>query len=546
MKIYLSFFSRDYLPMIKVSLESLLSHVEVGEQIEIYVGISNLNTLEWETLKIGYPNVSFIDENQLPIFKSPRISDVASQKLFRWKLFFDTYLQNNEFGLLCDADLIFYGEFLQHISSDADLLITRKFVKHPINLGVFGIKKSKETSKFFTKWTENAKLVLGNSKMSIDANTKFGGVDQFALIKTLEIEKELNSGGLKPGLHSIGKLKIQIIDCDIMNQTESGKLTKSTSIYHVKSGFHPILLEGRGYTKKRSKKDSIEIHDLWEGIYQKSKNRILKEYIMNIIQKYKLVLNIENEQYLERGIFNSELFLALCLIIESKCEIVIDSGRANGFSTEILAKYLSPLGVKVISIEFEKNKTSEQVVSRLSRYKNLNCIYGNSIRVIPRIIKGNSDKRIAVMLDGPKGIQAVKLMKRLIKKFENLELGFIHDMRRLEWGKPSQHRFFMENQFDQVFFSDDLDVVAEVSFMDKSVWNYNFLEILNSWTPYNKGNQYVGSYGPTFGIILPSYRDLSGSAMGHLYEDMIVLMPKLFSPKAIIRKVKRLIGTKFK
>jgi hypothetical protein len=137
-------------------------------------------------------------------------------------------------------------------------------------------------------------------------------------------------------------------------------------------------------------------------------------------------------------------------------------------------------------------------------------------------------------------------MKRLIKKFENLELGFIHDMRRLEWGKPSKHRFFMENQFDQVFFSDDLDVVAEVSFMDKSVWNYKFSEILNSWTPYNKGNQYVGSYGPTLGIILPSYRDLHGSAMGHLYDDMIILLPKLFSPKAIIRKAKRLTGIKFK
>jgi hypothetical protein len=531
--------------MIKVSLESLLNHVSVGTQSEIYVGMSDLNFIERETLKIGFPNIFFVDESQVPTFKSSRLPDIASQKIFRWKLFFDNYLQNNEFGLFFDADLIFYNEFLGFIRKDIDLLITRKFTKYPINLGVFGIKKNISTSVFFDKWVENNKITLNSSKMSIKANESYGAADQYSLVKTLGIGNELKSGGLHPGIHAIGKLKIQIVDCDILNQVESVILSKSTSIYHVKSGFHSILLKGTRYTKARTKKDSMEIHDLWEGIYQKSKNRILKEYIMNIIRKYKEVINLENEQYLERGIFNSELFLTIGLIIDSKIEIVIDSGRANGFSTEILAKYLSPLGIKVISIEFEKDKSSEQLVNRLSKYENLDCIYGNSMSVIPTIIKKNKRKRIAVILDGPKGIPAVKLMKRLVKKYKNLELGFIHDMRKLEWGKPSKHRFFLENEFDQVFFSDDLDVISEVSFMDKSIWSYNFSNVLNSWKPYNKGNQYVGSYGPTFGIILPSVRDISSSAFENIWNDTLKKLPKLFNPKAIVRKIMRLLNKKF-
>lgn len=127
--------------------------------------------------------------------------------------------------------------------------------------------------------------------------------------------------------------------------------------------------------------------------------------------------NIDDES---RGILRSEAFFvgALC---GHNPERIIESGRARGQSTYLLAKSLP--NTKIISIEYDKDSSdSNFALERLSGCENVKCLFGDSRKLIPELVQ-NGD---ILLIDGPKDMDALILIYK-ISKFANISKAFVHD-----------------------------------------------------------------------------------------------------------------------
>lgn len=127
--------------------------------------------------------------------------------------------------------------------------------------------------------------------------------------------------------------------------------------------------------------------------------------------------NIDDEN---RGILRSEAFFVRCLCGASPKRI-IESGRARGQSTYLLAKSLP--NTKIISIEYDKDSVDSQfALERLSEYENVQCLFGDSRKLIPRLVEDGD----ILLIDGPKDMDALNLIAKISNKVR-LAGAFIHD-----------------------------------------------------------------------------------------------------------------------
>jgi hypothetical protein len=195
------------------------------------------------------------------------------------------------------------------------------------------------------------------------------------------------------------------------------------------------------------------------------------------------------------------------------CEIknVLESGRARGHSTYVLSEYFSKqVNSKIVSVDYERNSDTDYSEQRLSAYTNTILKYGHANVLFKEIIRTEIPENLnyAVLLDGPKSLNAIYLAARMIRSKHCPSIIFIHDMRRYEGGvKPSFHRFLCQTIFDRAFFSDDFGISTEVIAADQSVFTQRGGSPHKAYQPYVKNFLPTGSYGPTLAIIFPSQRD---------------------------------------
>lgn len=104
----------------------------------------------------------------------------------------------------------------------------------------------------------------------------------------------------------------------------------------------------------------------------------------------------------DSGIYPGEMaaFLGLC----DACAVrsVVESGRGEGYSTQILGEYAARTGARVVSIDLETDpEQARRCRERLSRFAQLRCIVGDAFDVLPEAVDGLPGP-IAILLDGPK------------------------------------------------------------------------------------------------------------------------------------------------
>ena len=207
---------------------------------------------------------------------------------------------------------------------------------------------------------------------------------------------------------------------------------------------------------------------------------------------------IASEPYEPRGILHSEMALIIHICRRLGIEVVIESGRARGQSTYMLAKYLP--GVDVHSVELRDHPDEAIARERLSRCGNVRLYHGDGTQILPRIVEAHR-QRIAVLCDGPKGAAAVGIVAECFAK--GALAGFIHDMRRLDHGAPSPHRADAIARLPNHAFSDDPRIVSAASWMDAT--------IIAEGGPAGPAHEAVfGSYGPTVGVFLNQHQGQAG------------------------------------
>ncbi len=155
----------------------------------------------------------------------------------------------------------------------------------------------------------------------------------------------------------------------------------------------------------------------------------------------------------------SELLMFLALCFENRIELVVESGRKNGFSTEMLC---SVGDWRVESVE--THVIAEADARLASRYdERLTLRHGNGKLLVPTLI--DTKKRTAVLLDGPKSTGANLLYPKIR---DSIVFCGIHDVPLLgSEGGGDSRRASIANGV--LYFTDDEKYLAAFGHYDR-VW----------------------------------------------------------------------------
>jgi hypothetical protein len=335
-----------------------------------------------------------------------------------------------------------------------------------------------------------------------------GAGDQHALFNLLGLSNgQLPPAGLWAREFDFGTLLFYGACCDEINQTKSVPVNSASRILHYKGGWRSILLEEGPYTDNRPCRDSLEMHLLWEITYRDYNTRMLKQQMLASVTGAKEKYDFSHEPLERRGIPHSEMLCIIALCDTLGIDIVVESGLACGQSTYMLVQYLDPLRVTVHSIEYVRDDDADYAEKRLLPFSNLQLHYGDSNELMPELLARCRGHKVALLIDGPKGRAAFELLSRCLADSDDIVVAFIHDLRKLDWGKPTEQRYLIHQYFDRLFFTDDQDYVELTRDLDANCAAEPSETGWDTWHPYHKGLQYVESYGPTLAVIMPTDRD---------------------------------------
>ena len=247
------------------------------------------NSPMFEDIKKAFTNVEFVKTSFN--FENNYILRISSKTLI-WSYALE-YLYNlkrnsYDYALFLDVDTLVLKDpwfFLSNLGVlDADVVITVKDKEiWPINTGVILTKISERSSCFFNFWKKYT-FKLFESADSIQKATSsaypYGGVDQMSMHNIINYSAEKNNF-----TEDSCDVSIKKIHCANFNQTNSTAITNDTFIIHYKSGWQRVLIDGKNFTKLRTKEDSSEMYNYYLEMY-KSSVRYLKAKIQNTHYNY--------------------------------------------------------------------------------------------------------------------------------------------------------------------------------------------------------------------------------------------------------------------
>jgi len=500
-------FGNKHTPFVHTFICSVL---ENSPGVQIVIGYNDFPDFELRLLEVAYPEVIFTFVDMSVSTFSTHAAN-ASKKTRIWQVLLEQQVSNGDNAIFMDIDTLMLESPFEVFNSDEDIFVTRKKGKWPLNTGVIFVKKTDSVIDFFNNWHERTETVITSPRLNQEAEKMSGGADQHSLMELLGIQETIRNNDRQDAFCSEYSLRIKFLNCSQYNETESVSFTNDLKVIHFKAGWHKILISKSKYTKNRPAKTSTEFHNIWNGYYSRSKLRLYSKIYERVWLEKEIVSMITDLQYEDRGIYNSELVLICSMMKMCKINNVFESGRARGHSTYVLSEHLSKeINSKIVSVDYERNSDTDFSEKRLSRYTTTLLKYGHANVLFKDVIDSEIPKNLnyAVLLDGPKSLNALYLAARFIGSKHCPSVIFIHDMRRYEGGvKPSFHRFLCQTLFDRVFFSDDFGISSEVIAADQSVFIQRGVNPHISNQPYVKNFLPTGSYGPTLAIILPSQRD---------------------------------------
>lgn len=230
--------------------------------------------------------------------------------------------------------------------------------------------------------------------------------------------------------------------------------------------------------------------------------------LIELCERYKndFYTNVTDFHYEAKGIINSELLLLVSLAKHYRVSAVIESGRARGYSTKIIASTLPECSI--VSVEYDRFSYDSLIAMRnLKRFQNIQFVYGDASVVLPPLITGKS----IVLIDGPKGASAVKLAAQLLTN-SAVQAVLVHDLH-----KDSPHRALAEAVFSNSFFTDNVEYVGHFKDIDESCWKrLGQYPKTKNWGPYQRGNRKMKSYSATLACFFNSAEPLKEDALGVL------------------------------
>lgn len=189
--------------------------------------------------------------------------------------------------------------------------------------------------------------------------------------------------------------------------------------------------------------------------------------------------------YERKGVLYSEmLFLKACASL-TDAKRVLESGRARGQSTLLLAKLFPSM--PIVSVEHDPNSPDVSIAAaRLSGFSNVDLRFGDATALLPAIAQEGD----IVLIDGPKGHRGVRMALTLLASGK-VPLVFLHDT---VIGGPE--RAFLERALPSITYSDDSTFADHTHDLDSSAQ-----DDLPAVNRYLDGKRPVEGYGYSLACI---------------------------------------------
>lgn len=133
--------------------------------------------------------------------------------------------------------------------------------------------------------------------------------------------------------------------------------------------------------------------------------------------------------YNAHGVWYSEGLALISAAALEDVDIIIESGTANGQSTELMARFFLNTPTVIYTIDLGGHEGDvASTEARLSHFSNVHFIRGNSFEEIPRLLSNFQGKRIGVFIDGPKEFSGMQLCLQTIKSSVDVKFCSMHDI----------------------------------------------------------------------------------------------------------------------
>jgi len=348
MRFVTSVYGEKYVAMLLVHLKSIQdSHP--GVPVSVYY--DDISDTELKLLQASFKEFDFV-RSPIPIHEADPKKRIPL-KLKSWS----TACQQLNDEVLCfvDCDTAVRLPIEHFIDDSFDVLYTWKDEKFPLNTGVVILKNSLQAKVFLKQWLSLTEDIIHDPIRLENAIKENGAADQQALYEMLNSNEFASV--IEATIQDV-PIRFKGVPCKYLNETNSVPITEDTHIIHYKAGWQPILLEGAPFTKNRGMRECKPMYDLWHQVYRKAGKRAVEAFVLDSCEKFKSKFENSIGIYEERGILHSEM-LAVCSVIENLgVDIVLESGRCRGQSTEVLAKYFLSTKIKIVSVEFVKDENA--------------------------------------------------------------------------------------------------------------------------------------------------------------------------------------------
>lgn len=418
------------------------------------------------------------------------------RKLHAWRAACNRFADHSVCFVDCDTLLV--RDLDPFLSADGwDVIFTWKDEPFPINTGVILSRDGRTAAALLDEWALRVERIIRDPDTLASAVAASGAADQHAL---REIVGWVNYDRDVPRRVGGRELVFRGVPCRRLNETNCRPITDDLHLIHYKTGWHPILLEGAAFTRNRPEDRCREMFALWRRTSVEARRALARRLVIDSARGVAARFAPIADGYEERGILNSEMLAACAACERLGVDVVIESGRCRGQSTLILARYFAGSRTRIISVELERGPDAEFAERRLAPFPHVELLYGDGTRVIPERLRAMPDARVAILLDGPKGMPAVRFLDAVLPEHENVVAAFLHDTRP---GTPQ--RAALEDESRRVFFTNDEEYVRAFTALDESCLPRPGAPITeHTWRPGMKGHDPIPSYGPTLACIFPT------------------------------------------
>ena len=262
-------FGEKHLGMLLVNLYSIYKN---APHAKVSVFWQEISEEKKDSFKKTFPNVDFQETNfDLSSSKIKRISS----KTILWNHAAQVLPAEN----ICffDADMLVLKDIGSFFDKDFDILFTDKKEEiFPLNTGVI-LTKGDAKKTFMKEWLNKTLEIINDEfllKQAVSTDYPFGGADQMSFHQMVGYQREKEFFNVDINGE---KLKFVSVPCAVLNETRSIDINNDMRIIHYKGGWQMIMLEGKGFTKSRSKKSSWSMYMLYLKIYKDAINYMNKK-----------------------------------------------------------------------------------------------------------------------------------------------------------------------------------------------------------------------------------------------------------------------------